>query len=164
MKTDAVRRPNDTSTSDGHGVVDPIWIYTDSLIVYRIVDTIIRDTIVLTYDYSSTIYLDDSTSNVIIVKSDTSGTARFTGNDFAPRIHSIYPNPNSDYIDLQVDGMGSAATVTIYSQMGVQLSETTVGSSEKLSRVSTSGLAPGMYMAVIKTAKGRTSKNFIVNR
>ncbi len=164
LETIHIRKPNDTLSGDTTLVDGPIWILSDSLVIIQWVDSTIGDTIVLTYDYFSTILLDDSTSRVIIVKSDTSGTTRFTGNDFTPRIHSIYPNPNSDYIDLQVDGMGSAATVTIYSQMGVQLSETTVGSSEKLSRVSTSGLAPGMYMAVIKTAKGRTSKNFIVNR
>ncbi|MFN8359810.1 MAG: T9SS type A sorting domain-containing protein [Candidatus Kapaibacterium sp.] len=164
LRTKNIRRPNDTSTGNVHLIDDPIWSYADSLIAYRSVDTVVGDTVVLSYDYPCAIYLDNVTYKIKIIKSDTSGMARNNGNDFAPRIHSIYPNPNSDYIDLQVDGMGSAATVTIYSQMGVQLSETTVGASEKLSRVSTSGLAPGMYMAVIKTAKGRTSKNFIVNR
>lgn len=98
---------------------------------------------------------------VIITNLDSS---QYNYTDNSPRIHNIYPNPNSDYIDMQIDGRGSSSTVTIYTQMGVKISETTVGSSEKLSRVSTSGLAPGMYMAIVKTAKGKTSKNFVVHR
>jgi hypothetical protein len=183
--THSIPRANDTIPPDTSQAMSPIWVYADSLVILRNLDsTVVRDsvlvigdttitvqydstiiagnTIILSNNYPSSIMLTDSIA--MIITTHVSETSRNAGNDFTPRIHSIYPNPNSDYIDLQIDGMGSASTVTIYSQMGVQLSETTVGASEKLSRVSTSGLAPGMYMAVIKTAKGRTSKNFIVNR
>jgi len=164
-RTSETPRNIDTSINDNQIIELPLQLYSDSVIIISEGDSMLYapdDSVVLVENSFCTIILTDSIA--MIIRNDTSGTSRNNGNDLTPRIHSIYPNPNSDYIDLQVDGMGSAATVTIYSQMGVQLSETIVGSAEKLSRVSTSGLAPGMYMAVIKTAKGRMSKNFIVNR
>lgn len=164
LETIDIRKPNDTLPGDTTIADGPIWTYTDSLQIRRAVDSVLTDTLVLSYDYFCTVLMEYSTSRVIIIKSDTSGTARNNGDDYTPRIHNIYPNPNSDYIDMQIDGRGSSSTVTIYTQMGVKISETTVSSSEKLSRVSTSGLAPGMYMAVVKTAKGKTSKNFVVHR
>ena len=135
----------------------PIWVYTDSLVVVNE-----NDSVLFTRNLFCSIMLTDSSATIIL--SDTTGTASNPGNDNTPRIQNIYPNPNSDYIDMQIDGRGSVATVTIYTQMGVKISETTAKTTDKLSRVYTSDLAPGMYMAVVKNANGVTSKNFVVNR
>jgi hypothetical protein len=184
--THSIPRANDTIPRDTLLVNSPIWIYADSLVILRNLDSVVRrDTIITVGDTSftiqydsllllgnttilvnnhfSTIILTDSIA-MIITTYDSETAISGGGSDKTPQIHAIYPNPNSDYIDMQIDGKGSTATVTIYTQTGVKISETTVSSSEKLSRVSTGGLAPGMYMAVVKTANGVTSKNFVVNR
>jgi hypothetical protein len=164
-RTSEIPRVIDTSDNDNQIIELPLLLYSDSVIIISEGDSMLYapdDSVLLVENRFCTIILTDSTA--VIIKSDTSGTSRNNGDDYTPRIYNIYPNPNSDYIDMQIDGRGSSSTVTIYTQMGVKISETTVGSSEKLSRVSTSGLAPGMYMVVVKTAKGKTSKNFVVHR
>lgn len=164
-RTNEIPRVIDPADTVNYLINSSLLLYTDSLVVISEGDSMLYapdDSVVLVENSFCTIILTDSTA--MIIRSDTSGTSRNSSNDDAPRIYNIYPNPNSDYIDMQVDGRGSVATVTIYTQMGVKISETTVKTTDKLSRVYTSDLAPGMYMAVVKTANGITSKNFVVNR
>lgn len=79
-------------------------------------------------------------------------------------IFNIYPNPSTEYIDINAKVSEKDAKLQIYSMNGRKVYDTKVLVNEGVvtERVITKGMPAGSYIATIKTEKGLINKRFVI--
>lgn len=157
-------RPTYTDTTTGNFLFDyPVIYYTDSVELYSEQDSLYfegDDLLLVSIPCFSKVILTDSVAYII-----PSCAGNFIkSNNEAPSIRSIYPNPNSSYIDVALDNKGAQTKVMIYSLEGVKIIETMIGNLQNQVRMSTQALAAGTYIIIVQSEKGTTSKTFVIQR
>ena len=164
FRTREYHRPTYTDTSTGNYLFDyPVIYYTDSVELYSEQDSLYfegDDLLLVSIPCFSKVILTDSAAYII-----PSCKAMWTKpqND-SPLIRALYPNPNSEYIDVSIDSKGYQKKVVIYSLEGAKLIETIMGNFQTNTRISTQSLSTGTYILVVETDKGKTAKTFIIQR
>ena len=77
---------------------------------------------------------------------------------------SIYPNPSTEYIDINVKVAEAEAKVQIFAMNGSKVYEENVAAQEGMvtKRIITKGMSAGSYIATVKTTSGMLNKRFVI--
>lgn len=94
-------------------------------------------------------------------------TVGFKANELLNIPIVIYPNPATDYFDLNIEDFEARANVTsfyIYNSLGQVMCEEKLTFNNGQKRINTSDLAKGIYLVTIKTIKNESiNKKLVIN-
>ena len=79
---------------------------------------------------------------------------------------SIYPNPASDYLSVELPESIQKANIKIMNSIGQIVYEQTVvssGNSKTIKQINTSGFAKGIYTIVIESNNAKIFKKLVIN-
>lgn len=118
-----------------------------------------NDSLTTTFTERSSIRMDvDSTVITFLNQSNINNS---NSSNFIIKI--VYPNPTNSLAVISTNEILNG-TLTIYNQMGGIVEEVTLLNNDTMVTVDVSNTPPGIYSIVIKSEKGTTSKNFVIQR
>lgn len=162
---DSITRHTTAYTDPGATALDNIdGDISANIIVTGSVDTSAAGTYTLTYTVSDAWGNISSTTRTVVVKDTTILVNGLKSNEFATATINIFPNPASDVITINANGIKTfPVTVGVYDVIGREVYSKTITTNVINERMNIADLNNGVYFVKVSNTQGSKTIRFVVN-